>query len=94
MKNEEWADVGDLIDRWSKRFPQELADNMAWVKEAKTQLTNELGESESGNLRLGLLLHPSLMGYLEHFYPKLFGKNENIKAFAEKFSKFAIPEKY
>lgn len=94
MKNEDWADVGDLIDRWSKRFPQELSDNMAWVKTAKEELTNELGESESGSLRLGLLLHPSLINYLEHFYPKIFGSNDNVKSFAEKFSKFSIPEKY
>jgi len=94
MKNEEWADVGDLIDRWSKRFTEELSDNMKWVEEAKKDLKNELGESESKNLRLGLLMHPSLMNYLEHFYPKLFASNENVKTFAEKFSKFSIPEKY
>lgn len=95
MKDSDWNEVGDLIDRWSKRFPAELKDNLDWVKDKRDGLDDkEFGESKEGSLRVGLLLHPTLIHYLEQFYPDVFSSNSNVKEFANKFKKFAIPERY
>lgn len=95
MEEVNWNDIADLIERWSKRVPDDLALNMSWVEEAKKGLDDkEFGTNKSDTMRLGLLLHPTLINYLEEFYPTLFSDNKNVKTFAEKFKKFAIPEKY
>lgn len=95
MKDSDWRDVGDLIDRWSKRCPEDLKSNLVWVKDARDGLDDkEFANSQEGSLRMGLILHPNLIKYLEEFYPDIFSENKNVKKFAEKFTKFAIPEKY
>lgn len=95
MKDTDWNEVSDLIDRWGKRCPEEMQENLAWVKNARDGLDDkEFGTGSTGSLRMGLILHPNLVAYIEEFYPHIFSDNRNIKEFANKFKKFAIPEKY
>lgn len=95
MKDSDWNEIGDLIDRWSKRCPKDLELNLAWVKDARNGLDDkEFASGETGLIRMGLMLHPNLLAYLENFYPDLFKSNRNVKQFAHHFKKFAIPEKY
>lgn len=95
MKENDWQEVDDLINRWSKRFPEDLKMNLEWVKESKENAVDkEFGNNETGSMRLGLLLHPSLIMYLENFYPDLFSSNENVRDFSNKFKKFTVPERF
>lgn len=90
-----WDDIEDLIERWKKRFPDDFAQNIEWIKEKKSELTDkEFGESEGGSMRIGLLIHPQLLLYLHKFYPDLFEDNKDVKEFVKRFKKFAVTEKY
>lgn len=94
MTEVDWADIGDLIDRWSKRNPEDFKDNMDLVAEAKAMTTNEFGEGETESLRMGVRIHANLLHYIERFHPNIFETKGNAKEFANRFPKFAVPERY
>lgn len=102
-KQDKWADIGDLIQRWAKRYPQEMQENLAYVREVKAELNDpkyaELGVvakgkvRRQGGMRLGLAINPNLMSYIETFYPEFMKSNEDVREFGKRFPAFRIPEK-
>lgn len=83
-----WADIGDLINRWAKRFPGAYQENMKWVQTARQEYKME--KHKDRPLRKGLLLHPSLLGYIEDFHPDFMKHNDDVKEFGKRFRQFVI----
>lgn len=81
-----WKDIDDLVKRWARKFPQEYQDNLKWVQsEREDYLMKPVRE-----LRKGLLIHPRLMIYIQHFHPTFMDTNQDVKEFSKRFPAFVV----
>ena len=98
MDNERWEDIADLIDRWKRKNPEGYKHNMEFVAHVKAELKDDehaewkMNKAGTG-MRLGLMIDPGLMGYIEHFHPEFMKSNKDVKEFGRRFPKFQVPQK-
>lgn len=99
-KRDKWEDINDLINRWGRRHPEKMKQNLAYVQQTKIDLKDKKyaeWKDSSGHgtgMRFGLAIHPELMNYIETFYPEFMKTNEDVREFGRRFKKFSIPDKH
>lgn len=81
-----WKDIDDLVKRWARKFPQEYQDNMGWVKSDREDYLMK----PTRELRKGILIHPRLMIYIQHFHPTFLDTNQDLKEFSKRFPAFVV----
>lgn len=87
--SDKWADIEDLIRRWARKHPDAFRENMRWV--ASDREDYRLGRRDRP-LRKGLLVHPHLMVYIQHFYPTFMDSNQDLREFSKRFPGFVVDE--
>jgi hypothetical protein len=98
MDNERWEDIADLIDRWKRKNPEGYKQNMDYVAAVKEELKDDKhaewkADDKGTGMRLGLMIHPELMTFIEHFHPEFMKSNKDVKEFGRRFNNFQIPQK-
>lgn len=92
-----WKDIEDLVRRWAKRNPEAYKLTVAYAKDAKEQLVDKKhgmlgGANRNGGTRIGIVIHPELMNYIQAFYPKFMDENSDVTEFKKRFPVFKVPE--
>lgn len=94
-----WKDIGDLINRWAKRQPQrayqleqdlKFAQLEAKVTGGKWEKTLRKDGAYHGDMKVGILIDPELMNYIQVFYPEFLDTKEELQEFKRYFPKFCI----
>lgn len=92
-----WKDIEDLINRWARRNPEGALMNEQWIKEARGGLFDKKYAKMKNNAlaggRLGIILHPELLAYIQAFYPRFLETKDELHEFEKHFPKFLVPEK-
>jgi len=84
--SEKWKDIEDLVKRWARKFPHEYQDNLKWVKDDREDYLMK----PTRELRKGILIHPRLMVYIQHFHPTFMDTNLDVKEFSKRFPAFVV----
>lgn len=103
LKGEEkWRDIADLINRWAKRNPAEAFALQKHILELKSVSKDskygfidgpkKVRGAGGGGTRLGIALMPSLLQYIEFFYPDFLKTKDELHEFEKRFPKFLVPE--
>lgn len=96
-----WKDIEDLINRWARRNPQAAYQLEKYVKATKEGLLDKKhglmgGKSKGGDnapaTRIGVVIHPELMNYIQAFYPGFMDTKDDLHEFKRRFPKFKISE--
>lgn len=94
---DKWRDIEDLINRWAKRNPRGALELEQWIKETRGGLHDKkfgrMKNSALANGRLGVMIHPELLAYIQAFYPSFLETKDELHEFQRRFPKFQIPEK-
>lgn len=90
-----WEDIEDLINRWAKRNPQAALETEAYLKETQAGLLDKKHGKSTANAmgRMGVVIHPELMQYIQAFYPQFMDTKAEMHEFMKRFPKFRVPER-
>lgn len=90
LQGDRWENIAHVIRWWSKKFPQ----NSRQLKDDVSRARADAGNSVPGRAtRLGLLIDPRLMFYIQRFYPDFLDTKEDMRTFGRKFPQFVTSEK-
>lgn len=97
-----WKDIEDIVKRWERRKPQEAASIRAYAKSTREGLKDVKygmmgGRKETravggGGTRIGVVIHPELLSYIQAFHPTFLDTKEDLHEFKKRFPAFRIPE--
>lgn len=90
LKGDRWENIAHVIKWWHKKYPvdsRRLKDDIA---RARADADNSVPGKA---MRLGLLVDPRLMFYIQRFYPDFLDTKEDMRAFGRKFPQFVTSEK-
>ena len=85
---DKWKDIEDLTQRWIRRCPNAYRLNMQWVQEARIEYKQE--KYQTRDFRKGIVIHPSLLTYIQQFHPTFLDTKDDLRNFSTKFPAFNI----
>lgn len=92
-----WRDIADLIARWGRRNPDAMQLTIDYAKDLQEGLKDkqhgQMGGGNTAGTRIGVVIHPELMNYIQAFYPDFLDSNEDVAEVKRRFPKFKVPEK-
>lgn len=100
-----WKDIEDLINRWARRNPDKARYLQAYILDVRSGLYDKkFGRSkidvkksnhkitDSEGQRIGVVIDPELMNYIQAFYPDFMDSKDDLHEFKKRFPKFKISE--
>lgn len=96
-----WKDIEDLVMRWTRKNPVEAGWTKAYIKDVQAGLKDKKfglvggtdhDDTNQPNTRIGIAIHPSLMNYIQAFYPEFLDTNEDLQEMKKRFPQFRVPE--
>lgn len=95
-----WKDIVDLVNRWGRRNPEGMKMTMDYARELREDIKDKKygfvdgpRKTGSGGTRVGLVIHPELINYIQAFYPDFLDSNEDVANFKKYIPNLRIPEK-
>ena len=89
LAGNKWDNIAMLIDKWHKKFPQDSIRLKQDIKQARDDYKHDRRERP---MRMGLMIDPRLMYYIQRFYPDFLSSNQDLRTFSEKFPQFVIDQ--
>lgn len=92
-----WKDIEDLVRRWGIRNPEAMKMSVDYANDMKSSLIDKKhgrlgGNGISNSTRIGVIIHPELMLYIQAFYPDFMDKNSDVTEFKRRFPAFKVAE--
>lgn len=93
-----YRQIQDLVSRWAKRNQ----DQVLLYNEYAQELRDNLKDKEYGDIsgkkfgtgtRIGVIIHPHLMNYIQAFYSDFMDTSEDVAWFKKTYPNWRIPQK-